>query len=125
VRADARAVRQILLNLLSNAVKFTQAGTCTLALRRDGEEIELRVTDDGIGMTRETLGRLFQPFVQADASTTRRFGGTGLGLAISARLCEAMRGRIHVESEPGRGSTFTVRLPAVVPQPPEPPAVVP
>jgi signal transduction histidine kinase/CheY-like chemotaxis protein len=116
MRADATRVRQALLNLASNAVKFTERGEVTIAAARrldaGGEEIVLRVTDTGIGMTGEQVARLFQEFTQADASTTRRYGGTGLGLAISRRLCRIMGGDITVESEPGRGSTFTIRLPA-------------
>jgi signal transduction histidine kinase len=109
-------VRQTLLNLLGNAAKFTSGGTVTLAAAReervDGPWLRFRVTDTGIGMTAEQLGRLFQPFTQADASTTRRFGGTGLGLAISRSFVEMMGGTVVVTSEPDRGSTFTVDLPA-------------
>jgi signal transduction histidine kinase len=119
MHSDQTKVRQVLLNLLSNAVKFTEGGTITLGGYRDfgpdGREwVVLEVTDDGIGLTREQLSRLFRPFVQADASTTRKYGGTGLGLTISRRFCEMMGGEISVESEAGRGSTFTVRLPADV-----------
>jgi signal transduction histidine kinase/DNA-binding response OmpR family regulator/HAMP domain-containing protein len=118
MRADATRVRQALLNLASNAVKFTAQGVVTIAAARvaeaGGDAIVCRVSDTGIGMTAEQVGRLFQDFTQADASTTRRYGGTGLGLAISRRFCRMMGGDITVESEPGRGSTFTIRLPAVV-----------
>jgi signal transduction histidine kinase/DNA-binding response OmpR family regulator len=114
--ADATRVRQVLLNLASNAAKFTKGGTIRLAACReqaDGREwIVLRVSDTGIGMNPEQIARLFQDFVQADASTTRRYGGTGLGLAISRRFCRLMGGDILVQSIPGQGSTFTVRLPA-------------
>jgi signal transduction histidine kinase len=113
---DVTKVRQTLLNLLGNAAKFTTGGTVTLAAAReervDGPWLRFRVTDTGIGMTAEQLGRLFQPFTQADASTTRRFGGTGLGLAISRSFVEMMGGTVAVTSEPERGSTFTVDLPA-------------
>ena len=116
MRADVTRLRQIILNLLSNACKFTHGGTVTLAVERetaDGDgQIRFRVSDTGIGMTREQLGRLFQEFTQADSSTTRKYGGTGLGLAISQRLAALMGGTIEVESEPGVGTSFTVRLPA-------------
>jgi signal transduction histidine kinase len=113
---DVTKVRQTLLNLLGNAAKFTRDGTVTLAAAReeraDGPWLTFRVADSGIGMTAEQLGRLFVPFTQADASTTRRFGGTGLGLAISRSFVEMMGGAVSVASEPERGSTFTVELPA-------------
>ena len=115
IRADQTRLRQALLNLASNANKFTEHGTVTIRVKRvreDGREwVTMAVTDTGIGLTREQIGRLFQEFVQADASTTRKYGGTGLGLAISQRFCQMMGGDIAVESEPGRGSTFTIRLP--------------
>ncbi len=119
IRADLTKVRQILLNLLSNAAKFTERGTIQLTARQErgddgGTWIVLAVADSGIGMTPEQLGRLFQPFTQADASTTRRYGGTGLGLTITRRFCEMMGGEIRVTSEAGRGTTFTVRLPTQV-----------
>ncbi|HLF40213.1 MAG TPA: response regulator, partial [Acidimicrobiia bacterium] len=118
MRGDVTKVRQTLLNLLSNAAKFTEGGTVTLSLRRfsipDGDWVSFSVTDTGIGMTPEEQAKLFQPFTQADSSTTRRYGGTGLGLAISRRFCQMMGGDITLESTVGRGSTFTVRLPAVV-----------
>jgi PAS domain S-box-containing protein len=116
--ADGLRVRQVLFNLLSNACKFTHHGTVSLAVAREpsdqGEWVVFRVRDTGIGMTAEQLRKLFQPFAQADATLARKFEGTGLGLAISRRFCELMGGTIGVESEPGRGSTFTVRLPAAV-----------
>jgi signal transduction histidine kinase/DNA-binding response OmpR family regulator/HAMP domain-containing protein len=118
MHADQTRIRQALLNLASNASKFTEGGTVTIAARRSteagGDWITIAVTDTGIGLTREQIGRLFQDFVQADASTTRKYGGTGLGLAISRRFCQMMGGDIGVESEPGQGSTFTIRLPAHV-----------
>jgi adenylate cyclase len=110
-------LRQILLNLLSNACKFTKEGEIRLRARRvanGGNWIELAVADSGIGMTAEQLGKLFQEFTQADASTAQRFGGTGLGLAISRKLARIMGGDVTVTSEPGKGSVFTVRLPASV-----------
>jgi CheY-like chemotaxis protein len=116
MRADPTRVRQALLNLASNAVKFTERGLVTITAARSreaaGDTIVLRVSDTGIGMTSEQVARLFQDFTQADASTTRRYGGTGLGLAISRRFCRMMGGDITVESEAGRGSTFTITLPA-------------
>ncbi len=123
MRSDQTRFRQVLLNLLSNATKFTEHGTITLAAAREadrssGEEwITLTVRDTGIGMTEEQLGRLFEAFAQAEAATATRYGGTGLGLAISRRFCRLMGGDIAVESAPGAGSTFTVRLPAAVPEP--------
>jgi signal transduction histidine kinase/CheY-like chemotaxis protein len=118
MRADQIRVRQALLNLASNANKFTEHGTVTIDGRRTAEGgrdwITIAITDTGIGMTPEQMGRLFQEFVQADASTTRKYGGTGLGLAISRRFCQTMGGDITVASEAGRGSTFTIRLPAEV-----------
>ncbi len=116
MHADQIRVRQVLLNLLSNANKFTKNGTVSVTVRREAREgrdwIAVAVADTGIGMTPEQLSRLFNDFVQADASTTRKYGGTGLGLAISRRLCQMMGGEITVTSEPGKGSTFLVTLPA-------------
>ena len=114
--ADTVKFRQSLLNLLSNACKFTENGVVSVEVKRpEGDQrwTEVSVTDTGIGMTPEQQAPLFQPFTQGDASTTRRFGGTGLGLAISQRFCRMMGGEITVESEAGKGSTFTMRLPAV------------
>jgi len=134
--SDLTKVRQILFNLLSNAAKFTQQGTISLIVARCNspeEEQQLlgsdstvlpletemalpyvvfQVQDTGIGMTPAQIERLFQPFTQADASTTRKYGGTGLGLAITQRFCEMMGGQVNVASQPGVGSIFTVRLPA-------------
>jgi signal transduction histidine kinase/DNA-binding response OmpR family regulator len=112
IYADQMRLRQILLNLLSNACKFTDKGTVTMLVAREGEQIKFAVADTGIGMTPEQLGRLFQEFTQADSSTTRKYGGTGLGLAITDRLCAMMGGSIAVDSTPGAGTTFTVLLPA-------------
>ncbi|MDQ4097566.1 MAG: ATP-binding protein, partial [Actinomycetota bacterium] len=112
VFADAGRLRQILANLLSNAVKFTNEGEVVVRARSrpleaGQHELSIEVRDTGIGMTAEALNRLFAPFTQVDASTTRLYGGTGLGLAISRRLCELMGGRIWATSEPGKGSVFT------------------
>jgi GAF domain-containing protein/CheY-like chemotaxis protein len=118
MRADLTKVRQALFNLLSNASKFTDRGTISLAVARETSEAQewmvFSVSDTGIGMTPEQLTRLFTAFSQADAATTRKYGGTGLGLALSRRLCRMMGGDVTVESEAGRGSTFTIRLPARV-----------
>ena len=110
--SDLTKVRQTLLNLAGNASKFTEAGTVTLAASRDGDDVVFAVSDTGIGIAPEHMDRLFQPFSQAESSTQRRFGGTGLGLVISRRFCEMLAGDVTVQSEPGVGSTFTVRLPA-------------
>jgi PAS domain S-box-containing protein len=123
MHSDLTRFRQILLNLLSNASKFTERGTVTVAIERQGDEVVLRVTDSGIGMTPEQLGRLFEAFAQAEASTSKKYGGTGLGLAITRRFCQLMGGDVTASSDPGRGSTFTVRLPADASHPvPERPA---
>ncbi|MBI3203533.1 MAG: response regulator [Myxococcales bacterium] len=116
VRSDPTRVRQVLMNLVSNAVKFTQTGEVRLVARSSSPTdesplLQIDVVDHGIGMTAVQVGKLFQPFTQADASTTRRFGGTGLGLAISKRLIEMMGGNIEVASRLGHGSTFSVRVP--------------
>jgi signal transduction histidine kinase/CheY-like chemotaxis protein len=126
MRADLTKVRQALFNLLSNACKFTERGTVSLAVMReavDGQDtMTFQVSDTGIGMTAEQLARLFEAFSQADAATTRKYGGTGLGLALSRRLCRMMDGDVTAESESGRGSTFTIRLPVEVAEPTEEPA---
>jgi signal transduction histidine kinase len=116
MEADLTKVRQTLFNLLSNAAKFTERGKITLAAQRETVDerdwLELVVSDTGIGMTPEQLGKLFQAFSQADASTRHKYGGTGLGLAISRQFCQLMGGDVTVSSEYGRGSTFAMRLPA-------------
>jgi PAS domain S-box-containing protein len=144
MHSDLIKVRQALFNLLSNAAKFTEKGTITLTVQKDrevgegtarliGEDengdntfilhpsrktfILFKVSDTGIGMTAEQMKHLFQAFSQADASTTRRYGGSGLGLAISRRICQFLGGDITVESEPGRGSTFIIRLPVETVEP--------
>src|SRR5256886_17220300 len=112
---DSMRLRQILLNLLSNACKFTKGGEVKLRVKRvvDGRNwIEIAVTDTGIGMTPEQQAKLFEEFTQADSSTARQYGGTGLGLAITRKLARMMGGDVTVTSEPGKGSVFTVRLPA-------------
>jgi signal transduction histidine kinase len=116
IHADQMRLRQTLLNLMSNANKFTEKGAITIAARQGQENgrdsITLAVADTGIGMTPEQMGKLFQEFSQASSKTASKYGGTGLGLAISKRFCQMMGGDITVESEPGKGSVFTVRLPA-------------
>jgi signal transduction histidine kinase/DNA-binding response OmpR family regulator len=120
MRADRTKLRQVLMNLLSNACKFTERGSvCVRAAREQagqegGDWLVFTVQDTGIGMTSEQVGRLFQAFTQADAATSRKYGGTGLGLALSRRFLRMMGGEVSVESEPGRGTTFTVRVPAWV-----------
>jgi len=108
---DPTRIRQIVYNLISNALKFTEHGEIRVTAGYDGKELTLKVSDTGIGMSAETVDKLFSKFVQADASTTRKFGGTGLGLAICRELSELMGGAISVDSQLGRGSTFTVVLP--------------
>ncbi len=118
MRADLTKTRQILLNLLSNAAKFTRAGEVRLEVARrtagGTDWVRFRVTDSGIGMSPQQQAKVFEPFSQADVSTTRKYGGTGLGLSICKRFCEMMGGDIYVDSRPGEGSTFTVQLPAKV-----------
>jgi len=120
MRADLTKVRQVLFNLLSNACKFTENGIVSLTVSNEvvaGDAwVTFEVTDTGIGLTAEQLGRLFQEFSQADAATTRKYGGTGLGLALSRRLARLMGGEVTVASTEGQGSTFTARLPANVAQ---------
>ena len=110
--SDPVKIRQCLFNLLGNAAKFTEDGTITLTAARQDDLLVFSVRDTGIGMTPEQLDKLFQRFNQADASTTRRFGGTGLGLAITRAFATMLGGEIGVESEAGKGSTFTLRVPA-------------
>ena len=124
---DRKRIKQILLNLLSNAAKFTEQGTVNLSVMRTSQPssdsfsaevnsdwIIFRVTDTGIGMTPEQIKKIFQPFMQADQGTTKKYGGTGLGLAICKSFCEMMGGDISVSSKPGYGSTFTFYLPQVI-----------
>jgi len=116
LQADLVKTRQILFNLLSNAAKFTEQGVVTLEVvretRADSEWVLFHISDQGIGMTPEQIAKLFQPFTQADTSTTRKYGGTGLGLTITKRFVEMMGGRISVTSQLGQGSIFTIELPA-------------
>jgi signal transduction histidine kinase len=119
MHGDLTKTRQVLLNLLSNAGKFTREGTIILDIRRATIEgttpcIEFAVTDNGVGMTDEQSRKVFDAFTQADVTTTRKYGGTGLGLAIVSRFCDLMGGTVSVDSRPGQGSRFTVRLPLQV-----------
>jgi PAS domain S-box-containing protein len=111
MHSDPVKARQVLLNLLSNAAKFTEGGIITLAVERtnfDGEPtVVFRVSDTGVGMTAEQIERIFEAFAQADATVSRKYGGTGLGLTITRRFCQMLGGDVKVESEPGKGSTFT------------------
>ncbi len=115
---DQTRLKQVLLNLLANAAKFTAGGRIRLDVERDDSRLDgqliFRVSDTGIGICDAHLTRIFQEFTQADSSTTRKYGGSGLGLTISRHLCRLMGGDIHAASEPGRGSVFTVTLPARV-----------
>ncbi|MDQ7826164.1 MAG: response regulator [Candidatus Eremiobacteraeota bacterium] len=118
MRSDLTKVRQGLFNLLSNACKFTKEGTVTLEVKRerrdDREFVTFQVRDTGIGITEEQIGRLFEAFTQADSSTSRQYGGTGLGLAITRQFSRLMGGDVTVESEYGKGSRFTIILPALI-----------
>ncbi len=111
---DPTKLRQVVFNLLSNAAKFTTNGLITLAIKRDqrgaGDWIQIQVRDSGIGIDKDNIGKLFQNFGQASASTSSKYGGTGLGLALSEKLCALMGGNISVKSEAGKGSIFTVRV---------------
>jgi signal transduction histidine kinase/AmiR/NasT family two-component response regulator len=113
IESDPTRLRQVLVNLIGNAIKFTDSGSVTLRVayeRAPVPQLSIAVVDTGIGMTAEQLDRLFQPFEQADASVARRYGGSGLGLLISRQLAQLLGGDITVQSEPGRGSTFTLRV---------------
>lgn len=111
IRVDVVRIKQILFNLLSNAIKFTDSGAVTIATRAEGRWFHITVADTGHGMDRESLAYIFDPFRQVDTSSTRKTGGTGLGLAITKKLVELHQGEITVESEPGKGSEFLIKLP--------------
>ncbi len=116
MHTDMIKLRQCLFNLVSNASKFTERGTITVRAAESGGMVSFSVTDTGIGMTPEQVGRLFERFSQADVSTTRRFGGTGLGLAITRAFCRLLGGDVTVVSKQGEGSTFTITLPSIMPE---------
>jgi signal transduction histidine kinase/DNA-binding response OmpR family regulator len=123
---DSQRLQQILKNLLSNALKFTEKGGVTLSAGPAGAgRIRFTVTDTGVGIAREQQAHLFEPFRQADGTTSRRYGGTGLGLSISRQLARLLGGDVSFESEPGRGSAFTLEIPSVYAPPPEAPLAVP
>jgi signal transduction histidine kinase len=111
METDPKRLRQVLLNLLSNAAKFTEQGTVELTVCRTDKRIQFQVADTGIGLTLAQMKQLFRPFMQADTTITRKYGGTGLGLMISQQISHLMGGEISVESEDGKGSTFTLSLP--------------
>lgn len=126
IHGDPIRLRQVLGNLVNNAVKFTESGAVLLAVKAvstapEPLRLEFSVTDTGLGIAPEVQKRIFEAFEQADGSVTRKFGGTGLGLAISRQLVELMHGRIHLDSEPGRGSRFSFEIPAGVPHVEAPP----
>jgi signal transduction histidine kinase len=116
VLGDATKLRQVVLNLLSNAAKFTDRGQITLSVQRQrqgaGDWLAIAVRDTGIGIAPKVLTKLFDSFTQAEPMITRKYGGSGLGLALSRKLCRLMGGDIIAESQPGRGSCFTLRIPA-------------
>jgi len=115
VSTDPSRMRQILLNLLSNAVKFTERGEVRLVVTLEDEHVVYQVSDTGIGIAAEHLERIFSPFWQVEDPATRRVGGTGLGLSVTQRLVQMLGGKIGVRSQPGEGSTFTVRMPRNAP----------
>jgi signal transduction histidine kinase len=113
VLSDERRIRQVLINLINNALKFTEKGGVHIRCRVDGDELEIRVSDTGIGIAQQDLDKLFRPFQQLDSGLARKFEGTGLGLSICKRIITAVGGRIWVESQVGKGSSFSFRLPLI------------
>ena len=111
---DQTKLRQILFNMLSNAAKFTKEGSIKLAVTSYGDKVRFAVSDTGIGMNAEQLGKVFEEFTQAESSTSKDYGGTGLGLPISKKMAEMMGGIMEVESEEGKGTTFSITIPVVV-----------
>jgi len=128
MHSDRTKVRQCLFNLLSNSAKFTDCGTISLVVSQhvenDRDWITFEVADTGIGISKDQLGKVFEAFVQAENSTTRKYGGTGLGLTLTKRFCELLGGKLQAESEPGKGSKFTLLLPAQIDTPQSEPEVV-
>ncbi len=112
--SDSVKLKQILINLISNACKFTEKGEIKLSVKEENEFILFHVADTGIGMTPEQVNKIFQPFSQANASTTRKYGGTGLGLSIVKKLAELMHGTVEVVSEFNKGTIFTAKLPRLI-----------
>lgn len=119
METDVTRLRQILYNFLSNAAKFTKNGTITLSAHRapDTDRLNFSVSDTGIGMNEEQLERVFDPFIQGDSSTTRKYGGTGLGLTVNREFARLLGGEVDVKSTPGKGSTFTICLPSIISEP--------
>ena len=111
LKNDQTKLRQILFNMLSNAAKFTKEGTVTLSINTFEKNIKFAVIDTGIGMNEEQLGKVFDEFTQAEASTAKDYGGTGLGLPISKKMTEMMGGKMEVESREGEGTTFSITIP--------------
>ena len=111
IQIDRGKLLQILLNLLSNAAKFTENGIITLDMNCSDDYLMFKVIDTGIGIEKEKQKLIFMPFQQGDGGITRKYGGTGLGLAVTEQFCRLMGGEITLQSEPGHGSTFTVKLP--------------
>ncbi len=128
ISTDGEKLKQVLINLVGNAIKFTEHGVVTVAIRADptrGQPERLEVVDTGIGIPADRLEQIFEPFRQADSSTSRKYGGTGLGLTISRALCDMLGCRLEVASKPGQGSTFTIVLPAIASLPTGPVSAVP
>ena len=117
MESDSRKIRQILMNLAGNAIKFTEEGQVRLELEEVGDEVVFRVADTGPGIAPDHLERVFDPFWQVEGGATRTAGGTGLGLSVTRRLAHLLGGEVAVASRPGRGATFTVRLPREAPPP--------
>jgi signal transduction histidine kinase len=111
IASDERRIRQILINLVNNAIKFTEKGEVKIFCRKQDAHVAVQVTDTGIGIRDEDMGKLFKPFQQLDTGTARRYEGTGLGLSVCKRILDMLAGTIRVESQFGKGSTFTVTLP--------------
>ena len=114
MHADSVKLKQIIINLISNAGKFSEKSQVTLSVKKHNDFVEFKIMDKGIGISAKQMNKLFEAFSQADASITRKYGGAGLGLAITKKLTELMGGEVKVESEHGKGTTFTVTLPCIV-----------